>query len=47
VAGRAWQPEGRVEAACRLAEAHKLLDEVANVLTEMRRTMLGGGNRPQ
>ena len=31
----------------RLAEAHKLLDEVANVLTEMRRTMLGGGNRPQ
>jgi hypothetical protein len=24
----------------------KLLDEVANMLIEMRRTMLGGGNRP-
>jgi hypothetical protein len=41
------QPGGRAEAAPRLDEAHKLLDEVANVLTEMRRTLLGGGNRSQ
>jgi hypothetical protein len=33
---------GRVEAARRLEEAHKLLDEVANVLTEVRRELLGG-----
>ena len=35
------QPGGRAEAARRLIEAHKLL------LTEMRRGMLGGGNRSQ
>jgi hypothetical protein len=28
-------------------EAHKLLDEAVNVLTEMRRDLLGGGNRSQ
>ena len=43
-----WQdghgkPEGRAEAARRLDEAHRLLDEIANMLTEMRRTMLGAG----
>jgi hypothetical protein len=33
---------GRAEAARRLDEAHKLLDEVSNMLTEMRRELLGG-----
>ena len=33
---------GRAEAARRLDEAHKLLDEVSNMLTELRRTMLPG-----
>ena len=37
------QPGGRAEAARRLDEAHKLLEEVTNVLTEMRRELLGGG----
>jgi hypothetical protein len=32
---------GRAEAARRLDETHKLLDEIANMLTEMRRTMIG------
>ena len=32
---------GRAEAARRLDEAHKLLDEVANMLTDMRRELLG------
>jgi hypothetical protein len=32
---------GRAEAARRLDEAHKLLDEIANMLTEMRRELLG------
>jgi hypothetical protein len=41
------QPGGRAEVARRLGEAHKLLDEVVNVLTDMRRTMLVAGNRPQ
>ncbi len=41
------QPRGRADAGRRLDEAHKLLDEVSNMLTELRRTMLGGGNRPQ
>ena len=36
------QPGGRAEAARRLDEAHKLLDEVTNMLTELRRAMLGG-----
>ena len=45
-----WQdghgkPGGRVEAARRLDEAHKLLDEVPPLLTEMRRTLLGGAGR--
>ena len=34
-------PLGRAEAACRLGEAHKLLEDVANMLTEMRRELLG------
>ena len=33
---------GRAEAARRLEEAHKLLDEVADMLTHMRRELLGG-----
>jgi hypothetical protein len=33
---------GRAEAARRLEEVHKLLDEVSNMLTELRRTMLPG-----
>ncbi len=33
------QPGGCADAARRLDEAHKLLDEVGNMLTEMRRTM--------
>ena len=35
--------EGRADAARRLNEAHKLLDEVSNVLIEMRRV---AGRRP-
>jgi hypothetical protein len=31
----------RREAARRLDEAYKLLDEIANMLTEMRRELLG------
>ena len=42
------KPGGRAEAARRLAEVHKLLDEVSNMLTEMRREMLGAGRtRPR
>ena len=42
-----WQdehgkPGGRADAARRLDEARKLLDEITNVLTEMRRTLLRG-----
>ncbi len=33
---------GRAEAARRIEEAHKLLDEVADMLTHMRRESLGG-----
>jgi hypothetical protein len=36
---------GRAEAARRLDEAHKLLDEVASLLTKMRRELLGGRKR--
>jgi hypothetical protein len=41
-----WQeehgkPGGRAEVAHRLDEAHKLLEEVSNMLTEMRRELLG------
>ena len=32
---------GRAEAARRLEEAHKLLEEIADLLTEMRKTLLG------
>jgi hypothetical protein len=41
------QAMGRADAARRLDEAHTLLNEVANLLTEMRRALLRGGNRPQ
>jgi hypothetical protein len=37
------QPGGRAEAGRRLDEAHKLLDEVSNMLTDMRRELLGSG----
>jgi hypothetical protein len=45
-----WQdghgkPGGRADAARRLDEAHKLLEQVANVLTEARRELLGAGHR--
>jgi hypothetical protein len=46
-----WQdghgkPGGRADAARRLDEAHKLLDEISNILTEARRELLGAGRRP-
>ena len=34
------KPGGRAEAARRLDEAHKLFDEISNMLTEMRRELL-------
>jgi hypothetical protein len=39
------KPGGRAEAAHRLGEAHKLLDEISNMLTEMRRELLGRGRQ--
>ena len=33
--------QGRAEAARRLDEAHKLLDEVSNMLGDVRRELLG------
>ena len=33
------------DATRRLEEAHKLLDELANLLTDMRQTILRAGNR--
>jgi hypothetical protein len=39
------KPGGRAEATRRLDEVHKLLDEIGNMLTEMRRELLGGGRR--
>ncbi len=44
-----WQeghgkPGGRTEAARRLDEAHELLDEVSNMLVEMRRELMAGGD---
>ena len=33
---------GRAEAARRLEEAHKLFEEIADMLTHMRRDLLGG-----
>ena len=36
---------GRAEAARRLEEANKLLDEVANMLTEILRELLGPATR--
>jgi hypothetical protein len=33
---------GRADAARRLDEAHKLLEEVADMLTAMRKDLLGG-----
>jgi hypothetical protein len=45
-----WQgghgkPGGCAEAARRLDEAHKLLDEVSNMLTDMRRELLCSGRQ--
>jgi hypothetical protein len=34
---------GRADAARRLEEAHKLLDQISNMLAEMRRELLGSG----
>ena len=39
------KPGGRTEAARRLDDAHKLLDEISNLLSEMRRDLLGGGRQ--
>ena len=39
------KPGGRAEAARRLNEAHKLLAEIGNMLSEMRRALLGSGKR--
>ena len=36
---------GRAETDRVLGEAHKLFDEVGNMLTEMRRELLDGGRR--
>jgi hypothetical protein len=36
---------GRAEVARRLEEVHKLLDEISNVLAEMRREKLGSVTR--
>jgi hypothetical protein len=36
---------GRAETDRVLGEAHKLLDEISNMLTEMRRELLGSGRR--
>ena len=36
---------GRAEAASRLEEANKLLDEVANMLGDVRRELLGSGRQ--
>jgi hypothetical protein len=35
------QPGGRADTARRLDEAHKVLDEIADMLTHMRRELLG------
>jgi hypothetical protein len=45
-----WQeghrkPGGRADAARRLEEAHKLLDEVSNMLGDVRRELLGSGKQ--
>jgi hypothetical protein len=45
MAGGHGKAGGHAEAARRLEEAHALFDKVEHMLTEMRRTMLGGGNR--
>ena len=39
------KPGGRTDAARRLEEAHKLLEEVSNMLADMRRELLGGRQR--
>ncbi len=39
------QAGGRAEAARRLDEAHKLFDEVSNMLTDTRRELLGSGRQ--
>jgi hypothetical protein len=37
------KPGGRAEAARRLDNAHALFGEISDMLTEMRREVLGGG----
>jgi hypothetical protein len=39
------KPGGRAEAARRLDEAHKLLGEISDMLTEMRRELLSSSRR--
>jgi hypothetical protein len=42
---RHGKPGGRADAARRLDEAHKLLDEISDTLTETRREWLGTAGR--
>ena len=38
-------PGGRADSATRLNEAHKLLDQISNMLVEMRRELLSSVRR--
>ena len=40
------KPGGRAEAARRLDEAHKLLEEVGDMLTDVRQELLRSSRRP-
>jgi hypothetical protein len=42
---RAGKARGRAETDRVLGEAHKLFDEISNLLTELRRPLLGSGGR--
>ena len=42
---RRGKARGRAETDRVLGEVHKLFDEISNMLTEMRRELLGSGRR--
>jgi hypothetical protein len=42
---RRWKARGRADTDRVLGEAHKLFDELSNMLTELRRELLGGGRQ--
>ena len=47
---QAWRdghgkPGGRADAAHRLDDAHELLEEISNLLSQLRRDLLGGGRQ--